>query len=108
MIAQGDMDAGGQPGRVDDELGGLALEVIGALLLAPNDAGAVKLGAWAIGVADARRNLGLTLEAMTGSESAGAALRSTFDEVSKGVLDYLQQASRQLNDVYQVGPSPMP
>jgi hypothetical protein len=46
-------------------------------------AGAVKLGAWAIGVADARRNLGLTLEAMTGSESAGAALRSTFDDVSK-------------------------
>lgn len=60
---------------------------------------AAKTAAWAVGLANARRNLSLTLEAMEGSSSAGAALGAVFSDVGKatGVSnDRLLELSREL------------
>ncbi len=43
----------------------------------------IKTTAWAVGLANAKRNLSLTLEAMEGSTAAGGKLGAAFTDVSK-------------------------
>jgi hypothetical protein len=82
-------------GRAAMLLGAAAVVALAAALVV----GVVKLAAFAVGAADARRNLGLTLEAMGGSAEAGGALAASFDSVSRstGVAsDRLLDITREL------------
>jgi hypothetical protein len=61
----------------------------------------VKTAAWAVGLANARRNLSLTLEAMAGSAEGGKALGGVLTDVSKATelgSDRLLDLSRELKN----------
>mgnify|MGYP000346657238 CR=1 FL=1 len=73
----------------------VAIVAIGAALVA----GLAKLGAWAVGLADTRRNLGLTLEAVLESKDAAVDMSAAFSDVghSTGVgSDRLLELTREL------------
>lgn len=76
----------------------LVVAAVAALAVAAIVAGA-KVALWAIGLADTRRELDLTLEAMGGSKAAGDALGATFDDLQRSTglgADRLLELTRQL------------